>query len=88
MKLKYQMETMLLEDRTIAVPVGEQAQEFHGIVKLNDIGAEILDMLHNDVTEDEIVRAIEKEYDISYETLTKDIHTFLLELSDKGLLER
>ncbi|MEE1007497.1 MAG: PqqD family protein, partial [Acutalibacteraceae bacterium] len=63
MKLKYNFVTNKVADRIVAVAVGEDANKFSGFIKMNDTGAYIFNMLKSDVTEDEIVASIEREYD-------------------------
>lgn len=62
MKLKYTFESMELDDRIIAVPVGDGAQDFRGVVKLNDSAAEIFDLLKQETTEEAVVEALKARY--------------------------
>ena len=86
MRLKYQMETMELEDHVIAVPAGKGTKDFHGIIKLNEMGAEILKLLEQDTTEEAMAGQLETEYEVSREVLLSDIHHFLMELEERGML--
>lgn len=86
MHLKYMLETMELEDKIVVVPVGEDADEFRGIMKVNEVGATILDLLKQDISENEIVNHLYDEYDISKELLTKEVNEFVETLNEKGLL--
>lgn len=62
MKLKYIFERMELDDQIVAVPVGEGSQEFHGVIKLNNSGYEIFELLKNDTTEADIIEVLHKRY--------------------------
>lgn len=86
MRLKYTFEKMDLDDQIIAVPVGEAAGEFRGVVKLNETAAFIFDLLTEDMTEEAIVDALEKEYDAVREVLAADVHRYVNEFREKGLL--
>ena len=86
MHLKYMLETMELEDKIVVVPVGEDADEFRGIMKVNEVGATILDLLKQDISENEIVNHLYDEYDISKELLAKEVNEFVETLNEKGLL--
>ena len=44
---------MNLDDGLVAVPVGEGAQQFQGVLKVNETAMAILKMLENDITEEE-----------------------------------
>lgn len=87
MRLKYQFETMNLEDRIIAVPVGANVNEFHGVVKLNETSAFIFGLLANETTEEAIVDAMEKEYDAPRSVIEEDVKRCIAEFKEKGLLD-
>lgn len=86
MHLKYTFETMELDDRSVAVPVGPGANDFHGILKLNETAVFILNLLKNEITEEEIVEAMEKEYNVSRDVLAADVHRYVSDFMEKGLL--
>lgn len=88
MRLRYSFETMELDDRLVAVPVGDHANEFHGVVKLNEVAAFIFELLKDDTTEEAIVDALEKEFDASRSTLAADAKKCIESFSEKGLLIR
>ena len=48
MKLKYDFTIMDMGEEFAAVPVGEDAAKFHGMLKLNAVSAEILKALKED----------------------------------------
>lgn len=86
MRLKSSFELMELDDHVIAVPVGENSNAFHGIIKLNDSAAYIFNLLKDDITEEEIVESLKKEYDAPKKTLAEDLQKCLFELKEKGLI--
>lgn len=53
------------------------------------IGAanDIWDMLYDGITEDSIVSKLMDIYEIDCETCRSGVHSFLLELADKGFIE-
>ena len=85
-KLKYTFETMKLEGSIIAVPVGELASKYHGVIKLNDTGAAILEMLKEDISETEIINALAKRYDVPIERLSVDVHKFISIFQEREML--
>lgn len=87
MRLKYHFEQMELDDRVIAVPVGDHVSDFRGVIKMNETATRILELLENDTSEEEIVGVLEGEYDSSKEQVRADIHEFVSELRTRGLLE-
>jgi hypothetical protein len=86
MHLKYTFETMELDDRIVAVPLNENMDEYRGIVKLNETAAFIFNLLREDVTEDDLVNALENVYDAPREVLLSDIKKYLHEFQEKGLV--
>ena len=62
MKTKFHFEIMDLDDGLVAVPVGAGAEQFHGVLKLNETAAAILKHLNQDTSEEEIVDLLLKEY--------------------------
>jgi len=86
MKLKFDVEIMEMDDASVAVPVGDGAEAFHGVLKLNESGAFILRLLQNETTEEAIVDAILKEYSGDREQITKYVHDYVGTLQQAGLL--
>lgn len=88
MKLRYEFETMEMDDQIVAVPVGEEAEDaLHGIIKLNDSGAAIFRLLKKETTEDAIVAAMKKEYDASEEQIREFVRAFVSDLARQGVVE-
>ena len=73
--------------KTLAVATGETAKTFHGMITLNGSGKEIWNALQSDVTEDEIVDRLTKEYDVDRETAARDVSAFVSKLRQAGLLQ-
>ena len=86
MKLKYEFEMMSLEDKMVAIPVGEEAIEFAGVIKLNETAAFIFNLLKDETTEEAILDALENEYDAPRERLIDDVRKIINEYREKGLL--
>lgn len=86
MKLKFDIEIMEMDDQSIAVPVGDGAEAFHGILKVNDSAAYILNQLKEDTTEEAIVDAILKEYAGNREEIAGFVKNYIAKLRDADLL--
>lgn len=87
MKLKYNFVTNEVADKIVAVAVGDDLQQFNGFIKMNDIGAYIFNMLKNDVTEDEIVSAMQKDYeDATEEEIRETVVDFVGKLKEADVL--
>ena len=88
MKLKYNFISNEVADKIVAVAVGDDLQKFNGFIKMNDTGAYIFNMLKNDVTEDDIVAAMVKDYpDATEAEIRETVHDFVAQLIEKGIAE-
>ena len=88
MKLKYNFVTNEVADKIVSVAVGDDLQKFNGFIKMNDTGAYIFNMLKNDVTEEEIVEAMKKDYsDATEEEIKETVSGFVGKLKDADVLE-
>lgn len=87
MKLKYNFIVNEIADKKVAVTVGEDTENFNGMIRLNNTAAFIFDMLKEDVTEDEIVAAMKEKYDAEEEQLRQTVHSFIETLQKSNVLE-
>ena len=72
----------------LAVAVGDRAKDFSGMVRMNGTGAFLWNMLAGkDITEDELVEAVLKEYDVDEARVRTDVAAFEKTLRENGILE-
>ena len=72
----------------LAVAVGELAEKFRALVRLNETGAFLWRQLLTDKTEEELLDALMHEYeDVSEECAKRDITAFLNVLNSNNILE-
>ena len=76
-----------IADQNVAVAVGEASHSFRGMIKLNDTGLMIWNLLEDDITENGIVAALTERYDVDDETARADVRRFLSVLTEAGVLE-
>ena len=86
MKLKYALEVVDLGDEFIAVPVGEGANNLNGVIKMNKTGKEIVDMLMENMSFDEIVQSLTNRYQDSQDIIVSYVSKTIEVLDGKGLL--
>lgn len=86
MKLKYTFEMMEIDDEIVAVPVGDNANTLHGIVKLNGTGAEILKLIQEEKSESEIVEELGKKYESAHDEIQAFVAAFLKQMAAAGLI--
>ena len=87
MRLKYSFELMDMGNEIIAVPVGENAGQLRGVVRLNKSGAVILELLKTDTTEDEMVNILAEKYENGRSDLSLYVHTVVEKLRKDGIIE-
>lgn len=72
----------------VIVPTGKSALEFNGLITVNEVGAFIWNQLQEETTVDQIVEAIQEEYEVDRETAKVDTEEFLEVLIKQQILER
>jgi DNA-directed RNA polymerase delta subunit len=88
MKLKYSFVTNEVADKIVAVAVGDDMEKFNGFIKMNDVAAYIFNMLKEDVTVEEIVAAMQKDYaDTPEQEIRETVEGFIAELKKSDVLE-
>ena len=66
------------------IPVGEETKKFHGVVKLNATGSEIVHLLENDdLTMEQLLNHFYEEYpDTNKEEIEKPVVDFINKLKE------
>ena len=85
MKLRQEFITHMDGDQQIMV---DTSAKFSGLLRSNKTAAEIVEMLKTDTTEEKIVAAMQKKYDVPEATLKKDVHQIIETLRSVGALEK
>ena len=71
---------------TILVPVGSSVYDSNGLFALNDLGSFIWDRLPDAGGEEDILKAILDEYDVSREQAQADLREFLDKLNQLNII--
>lgn len=87
MKLKYEWVVTEMGDEQVAVPVGDRADEFHGMIRLNGSAAEIFQLLLQDTTVENMLDELQKKYDSTREELMEMVLPFIVKLIREGVVE-
>lgn len=82
MKLKYDFIVREIGERYVAVAVGENAEDFHGIIKMNKSGKIILEMMKNEISKEELVAALMDKYEGTEEFFSGEVDKFVKSLAD------
>ena len=76
-----------IADTFVVVPLGTNTVSFRSIISLNESGAFLWSQLESEKTEQELLDAMLKEYDIDEQTAREDIAAFIEKLNTAGLLK-
>ena len=74
--------------QNVVVAVGAASRDFNGIIKLNETGAFLWELLKSERTPEELTEALLAEYAIDRETASADVEAFAERLSRAELLDR
>ncbi len=84
MKLKKEFMTHMDGENQMMVDV---SAKFSGLVRSNKTAAEIVNLLKSDTTEEKIVSAMLKKYDVSESVLKQDVHRIIETLRGIGAVD-
>lgn len=88
MKLKCEFTTMDMGGEIAAVPVGDGAGKFHGMLKLNAEAAEILELLKEETTPMQVHLALKAKHpEATDKEIGEMLAPFLNQLIREGLLQ-
>lgn len=87
MKIKGELLLREVAGEIIAIPVGETALRFNGMICLNEVSTHIWKGLQTGKTREVILESILQEYDVPAEEAAADLDAFILQLRENDLLE-
>lgn len=71
----------------ILVPVGKTALDFNGLITVNEIGAFLWEKLQEDVSVEDLLAEVLKEYDVDEATAREDIEEFIDSLRKSEIIK-
>ena len=87
MKLKENFVLRQVADNWVALPLGQEALDFTGILSLNDSGAMLWRCLEKGGDPESLADALMAEYNVDRATAMADAEEFIRKLSQTGCLE-
>ena len=86
MQIKKDFTIQKVGNSYVAVAVGESSKEFHGMIRLNETGAFLWNLMaEKNCTEDDLVEAILAEYEVDRETVVADVRHIVAELAENNI---
>ncbi len=87
MKQKYEFVVQEVGDAFVAVAVGDDAAKFSGLIRMNQTGKEMFELLRNEMSESELVAAMMERYEGTEQEIRESVRQFVDALSREGILE-
>lgn len=87
MKIKNDFVVKEISGSIVVIPVGSQVMDFNGMVKLNETGAFLFNLLKNETTTDALVNELLSEYEVTREKAEQDVIAFINKLKEADLIE-
>ena len=87
MKLKYKFESVNLGNEIIEVPVGDNAKQLHGVLKLNKEGELIFQQILAGCDQDQIIAMLSEQYNNDQSTVIKYVNDFFNKMKKLNLIE-
>ena len=72
----------------IIIPTGKTVLDFNGLITVNDVGVFLWKKLQNEISMDELVNAVLKEYDVPEKVASEDVKDFVDRLIKANILEK
>ena len=85
--MKYSFESVDMGEEFILVPVGSAAQEIHGVIRANEAGNSILQMLLQGMDEEAVVNSLAEKYENDRETLAGYVRSVIRVLEENHFVE-
>ena len=87
MKVKDGFELKEIADNYVVIPTKSKVVDFNSMIMLNEVSAFLWLQLLEEKNEQELVKALLKEYDVDKDTATEDVKVFVSELAAAGVLD-
>lgn len=86
MRLKEGFVLHNIGEEYMAVATGEAAENFNGIVRSNETGAYVFELLQKETTEEAIVEAMCERYEADRAVIERDVANIIQHMREAGFL--
>ena len=87
MKIKSGFVVREIAGQSVVIALGDAGKIFNGLIKLNETGRLIWDLLAKGAEREEIIASLVESYDVDRAVLEQDCDSFLQSLQEKNILE-
>lgn len=86
MKIREDLVLRKVGDTWAVFPIADGLKEYGNIMKLNETGAFLWQLLCNEISKEELVEALIKEYEIDKKTAEGTVEQYLTKLHEHGIV--
>ena len=79
-------ELIKIADENLAIPIGDEATKFHGVVTLSEPAAFLLNILNRPQSVEDLVENLINEYEVDEVTAERDIKSIITIFRDYHLI--
>ena len=87
MKVKEGFMLKKMGNQAVVVAVGAASKVFNGMIKLNESGEMMWNLLVDGATEDDLLEAVLEAYEVDPQVAIKDVEKFIETLKKPGIIE-
>ena len=87
MKVKEGFMLKKMGNQAVVVAVGTASKVFNGMIKLNESGEMMWNLLVDGATEDDLLEAVLEAYEVDPQLAIKDVEKFIETLKKPGIIE-
>ena len=87
MEFNYNYEAVDMGDEIICVPIGENASQLHGVLRMNQAALEIMNLLKKNHTKEKTAAILTEKYDDDPESIISYIDEVVYTLENIGFLK-
>ena len=87
MKIKNGFALKKIAGSWVVLPLAEQTLDFTGMLTLNESGRMLWSLLESGCCRDDLVAALEREYEVSHEVALADVDEYIETLAHVGCID-
>lgn len=87
MKVKEGFMLKKMGNQAVVVAVGTASKVFNGMIKLNESGEMMWNLLVDGATEDDLLEAVLEAYEVDPQVAIRDVEKFIETLKKPGIIE-
>ena len=87
MKINKELVKRNVAGEVLLIPVGKSVFDYNGLMILNETGSFLWDLLPNTESEEDLVRQLLAEYEVSEDEAAADVREFIQKTRELGIID-